>query len=231
MRQSSSRFRKATGWLLSAFLLLVHFSPQAQLLRDLPQTLSVAQGQQAAVEAPFPLCMQIDEAGVAAGASLAESLESGKTTATISILGLLPLREVEIEISDDMRLYPGGQAVGVALHTQGVLVVGTSDLTGAYSPARLAGVKPGDLITEAGGRKLSSTAQLTEIVSASGETPIPLTVRRGESTLALTLEPKRDGQSGDYRIGAWVRDSTAGVGTMSASSFLISMRGNSASPF
>lgn len=217
MRQSSSRFRKATGWLLSAFLLLAHFSPQAQLLRSLPQTLSVAKGQQAAVEAPFPLRMQIDGEGVAADASLSESLEnpSGKTTATISILGLLPLREVEIEISDDMRLYPGGQAVGVALHTQGVLVVGTSDLSGAYSPARLAGVKPGDLITEAGGKKLTSTAQLTEMVAASGETPIPLTVKRGESTLSLTLEPKRDGQSGDYRIGAWVRDSTAGVGTMS----------------
>ena len=140
---------------------------------------------------------------------------AGKSTATISLLGLLPLREVEIDVSDDLRLYPGGQAVGVALHTQGVLVVGTSDLSGAYSPARLAGLKAGDLITEAGGQTLESADQLTEMVAALGDAPLPLTIRRGDGTLRLTLNPKRDGQTGVYRIGAWVRDSTAGVGTLS----------------
>ena len=101
------------------------------------------------------------------------------------------------------------------MHTQGVLVVGTSDLTGAHSPARLAGIQAGDLITEAAGVTLESSAQLLDLIGRGGATPLPLTVRRGESTLRLTLEPKRDGQSGDYRIGAWVRDSTAGIGTLS----------------
>lgn len=218
MRRPPSRFRRATGWLLSAFLLLVYFSPQARFLRALPDTLSVAIGQDAAVEAPFPLSVTMTQTpSVSAGASMDERLEDGEgaSTATISLLGLLPLREVEIDVGDSLRLYPGGQAVGVALHTQGVLVVGTSDLTGAYSPARLAGVKAGDLILEAGGKALESTTDLTELVEAWGEKPIPLTIRRGDSTLSLTLSPKRDGQTGAYRIGAWVRDSTAGVGTLS----------------
>ena len=98
---------------------------------------------------------------------------------------------------------------------KGVLVVGTSDLTGANSPARLAGIKPGDVILAADGRNIESTDDLTAIVAAYGAAPLPLTVQRGESTLSLTLQAKRDGQSGEYRIGAWVRDSTAGVGTMS----------------
>lgn len=218
MRKPPSRLKRATGWLLSAFLLLAYFSPQAQFLRALPDTLSVAVGQSAAVEAPFPLSVTLAQTpSVSAGASMDEHLEDGEgaATATISLLGLLPLREVEIDVGDSLRLYPGGQAVGVALHTRGVLVVGTSDLTGAYSPARLAGIKAGDLILEAGGKSLTGTADLTELVEASGETPIPLTVRRGDSTLSLTLSPKRDGQTGTYRIGAWVRDSTAGVGTLS----------------
>lgn len=219
MRNPPSRLRKTIGWLLSAFLLVVYFSPQAQLLRSLPDTLSVAAGQRAALEAPFPLRLSMEE-NVSAGASLDEGLDEdastpGSTTATISLLGLFPLREVEIDVSDDLRLYPGGQAVGVAMHTRGVLVVGTSDLTGAYSPARLAGVKAGDVITAADGQALESTAQLTTLVAARGDAPIPLTVKRGESELSLTLTPKRDGQTGTYRIGAWVRDSTAGVGTMS----------------
>ena len=206
----SSRHRKAAGWLLSALVLVLHFSPQAQLLRTLPDTLSIARGQPAALEAPYPLTLQVTDAST----SMDETFSSG-STATISLFGLLPLREVDIEIADDLRLYPGGQAVGVALHTQGVLVVGTSDLTGAHSPARTAGVKPGDVITEADGRPVNSSDELTALVEASGEAPLPLTILRGENVLHLTLTPRRDGQSGKTRIGAWVRDSTAGVGTLS----------------
>ena len=221
--RSQSRLKKTTGWLLSAFLLLLYFSPQAELLRTLPDTLNVAMGQRAVIDTAFPLSVNVREGDVQAISSLDEGLEGvelvagerGKSTATISLFGLRPLREVEIDVSDDLRLYPGGQAVGVALHTQGVLVVGTSDLSDAFSPARLAGLKAGDLITEVNGRSLDGTSQLTELVAASGEKPLPLTVRRGDSTLSLTLEPRRDGQTGTYRIGAWVRDSTAGVGTMS----------------
>jgi len=53
------------------------------------------------------------------------------------------------------------------------------------------------------------------MVAAFGGAPLPLTIVRGDATLHLTLQAKRDGQSGDFRIGAWVRDSTAGVGTLS----------------
>ncbi len=200
-----------TGLILSALVMATYFSPQAQLLRTLPQTLSIARGQPAALEAPYPLTMDV----ASAAASSDERLDESKATATISLFGLFPLREVEIEIADDLRLYPGGQAVGVAMNTAGVLVVGTSDLTGANSPARLAGIKPGDVITEAGGQAIASTDELTAVVEAAGDAPIPFTVVRNESTLQLSLTPKRDGQSGRYRIGAWVRDSTAGVGTLS----------------
>lgn len=208
MRKASSRKRRLTGWVLSLLILTVYFSPQAQLLRSLPDHFSVSQGQLADLTLPAPFHISM-----AASSSADETL--GGTTATISLFGLLPLREVDVRIADDLRLYPGGQAVGVALRTKGVLVVGTSDLTGASSPARLAGVKPGDVILEADGQPVANTDELTKKVAAYGGAPMPLTIQRGEDTLSLTLLPKRDGQSGEFRIGAWVRDSTAGVGTLS----------------
>ncbi len=214
----SRRLRKATGWLLSALLLMIHFSPQATLLRTLPDTLSIAKGQQLNLTAAYPLVFQLEGASVAADASTDQTLSSaaeGPSKATISLFGVFPLKEMTVDIREDLRLYPGGQAVGVALHTQGVLVVGTSDLTGFHSPARLAGIKPGDLITQIAGKAVSSSDELTQLVKDCGGAALPVTVRRGANTLSLSLTPQKDAQSGAYRIGAWVRDSTAGVGTLS----------------
>lgn len=214
--RKTSRVKHAVGWLLSVVWVALCLSPQAQLLFHLPDSFHLAAGQDLSLQVPYPLTLTMQEAGVAANASQDQQLSDEKSdTATISLFGLFPLRDVKVDISDEMRLYPGGQAVGVALHTDGLLVVGTSDLSGAYSPARIAGIRAGDLITAANGKSLSRTEELTALVAAAGERPIPLTVKRGDSVLSLTLTPKKDAQTGDYRIGAWVRDSTAGVGTMS----------------
>ena len=214
----STRARRVTAWLLSALLLMVHFSPQAALLRSLPDTLSIATGQNVNLSSTFPLKIDLQGVTLPADANAGQTLsqvDPTAATATVSLFGLLPIREVPIDIQDDLILYPGGQAVGVALHTKGVLVVGTSDLTNFSSPARLAGIKPGDLITQIAGKPVESTDSLTQQVEACGGQPLPLTIQRGENTFSLTLTPQKDAQSGQYRMGAWVRDSTAGVGTLS----------------
>ena len=217
MRQSS-RARRLTGWLLSALLLAVHFSPQAALLRTLPDTLSIAPGQQVVLPDLFPLQIALEGASLPAGSSTDQTLGNSSaqpSKATVSLFGIIPLREAQVTVRDDLILFPGGQTVGVALRTSGVLVVGTSDLSGGISPARLAGLKPGDLITQIAGEPIAGTDALTRLVAARGSQPLPMTVQRGENTLQLTLTPHRDENSGAYRIGAWVRDSTAGVGTLS----------------
>lgn len=219
------RVRKIIGIVLSALVVLGYVSPPATFLRGLPETMTLALGQEAVVNGGFPLSISVKQGDVQALSSMDESLggtrlkagSQGKSTATINLFGLLPLKDVEIDVQDELRLYPGGQAVGVALYTQGVLVVGTSDLSGGegQSPARLAGLKAGDVITRVNGETLQGTAQLQNLLNASGDKPLPLTVKRGDSLLELILSPQRDRQSGLYRIGAWVRDSTAGVGTLS----------------
>ena len=64
--RSQSRLKKTTGWLLSAFLLLLYFSPQAELLRTLPDTLNVAMGQRAVIDTAFPLSVNVREGDVQA---------------------------------------------------------------------------------------------------------------------------------------------------------------------
>ena len=85
MRKASTRARRTVGWLLCALVLTVYFSPQAQLLRTLPGTLSVAHGQSAVLDAPFPLTMEIAQAGSSTAESLSQVDARAQTsTATIS---------------------------------------------------------------------------------------------------------------------------------------------------
>ena len=110
-------------------------------------------------------------------------------------------------------LIPGGKAVGIAIETEGVVLVGTSDLGVVASPARLAGLKPGDVITEVNGVPVRSAEELTALLTA-GEAAEIRFIRDGEADV-LEVVPAEDPRDGAAKLGAWVRSSTAGVGTLS----------------
>ncbi len=219
----AGRLRKAIGVILSLLLLAGYYSPTGQAIGAMPGTLSLARGQSIALQSGFPFRISVQSGDVQVLASQDESLvsvqagQSGHSRLGVSLFGLLPIRDVEVRVADDTVLIPGGQAVGVAMQTKGVLVVGTSDLSGKQgaSPARLAGVRSGDLILAVDGVDVTDTDQFVELMGRYAGKPLPLTVQRGDLQLQLALSPVRDEQSGAYRIGAWVRDSTAGVGTLS----------------
>jgi len=111
------------------------------------------------------------------------------------------------------RLIPGGMALGVALKTQGVMVVGLSDLASAPSPGRLGGVAPGDVILSVNGEAVSDAPSLSRLIEAGGGKPAALSLLRNGKPLTLTVTPAHE--AGAFRLGLWVRDSTAGVGTLS----------------
>ena len=53
-----------------------------------------------------------------------------------------------------------------------------------------------------------------EVLLENGEKPINLTIGRGEKNFSICVQPQIEKHSGQYKIGAWVRDSAAGVGTV-----------------
>jgi len=106
-------------------------------------------------------------------------------------------------------LVPGGQAVGVAIRTQGVLVVGLSDGAGVK-----AGLRAGDVLISVNGRPLDSADVLTETVNAAAGQPLSIVLERDGKQHTHLATPQYDESSQSYRLGVWVRDSTAGVGTM-----------------
>ncbi|PRR82973.1 SpoIVB peptidase precursor [Clostridium vincentii] len=135
----------------------------------------------------------------------------------MSIFGVIPVKSVLVKKVDNIEVIPGGNSIGVRLSSNGVLVVGHSEVVvnneKIESPAKDAGVEIGDLITKANGKKIETSVQLIESVKKSNTGILKLEITRNNENIlkeVKLLEEEEDG----YKVGLWVRDSTAGVGTM-----------------
>ncbi|MDS0527865.1 SpoIVB peptidase [Clostridium sp. SHJSY1] len=132
-------------------------------------------------------------------------------------LDVFKVKSVSARKVDDIEVIPGGNSIGVKLSAEGVLVVGHSDVIvnneKKESPAKVAGIEVGDLIVKVNGEKIEKSKDLIEKVKKSKSNKLELEIIRAGINVkkeVVLLEEKNDG----YKIGLWVRDSTAGVGTM-----------------
>lgn len=217
-----STLKRASGLVLSFFLALSWFSPMQETLRTLPGNIALTQGQArtlylgglTATGDALTVTSSEDETLAAVGAVNVVSETSGTSELLLSLFGI-PLRRVEVEVSPEKRLIPGGQALGVAMRTDGVLVVGVSEVADGISPAKDSGLKAGDVIRSINGTAVETADALTDLISAAGSSPVTIDFLRGSASMSVTLTPILDEATGTVRLGAWVRDSTAGVGTLS----------------
>jgi len=121
--------------------------------------------------------------------------------------------------NQEITVYPGGQPIGVKLNTKGVLVVALSDINGANdkvpSPAANAGVQIGDSIIKINDIEINSAEDLSRLVNKGKNSELILKLQRKNSDLfEIKVKPTLDSSDGKQKIGLWVRDSTAGVGTL-----------------
>ena len=136
----------------------------------------------------------------------------------LKLLGLINIKPVSVQVVDRRVVALCGTPFGIRMVTDGVMVVGTGAVTDcnsrAVSPAQTAGIQEGDIILSINGEKISSKKQLTKLVESSAGQPLSLVVRRGEQLTSLHLSPVRSSLDNSYHLGLWVRDSSAGIGTM-----------------
>lgn len=212
---------KKRKWMLgtAAAVALVLGSPQVQAIGELPDKVSLTAGSNTILSFALPVSARLESGDTQAtltkmedGVEICAGGETGTAKLFLRLLGLVPVKQVDVEVSDELRLIPGGKSVGIAIETEGLMVVGASDLGNSASPARRAGLKPGDIITQVNGQDVRTAEEFAAQLHP-GETEV-LTVRRGDETIELQLVPGRDPRDGSTRIGAWVRSSTAGVGTL-----------------
>ncbi len=116
------------------------------------------------------------------------------------------------------RLIPGGNAFGVKMYTRGVWIVGFSDVLGKQGskscPAKDCGLLVGDVILAVNGINVNTADELTRMIESCGGNALRLSVNRGKNGLSLDLVPVKSDFDGVYRAGFWIRDNTAGIGTV-----------------
>lgn len=145
-------------------------------------------------------------------------IDEGNTNLQIRLLGLIPIKNYNVDVVDRPMLIPGGNAIGVRMNTKGVLVVAVTDVIdidgNRKSPAREAGLKVGDSIIEIDGEKIVSSEQVVELLNEAKNKEVELKIMRNKSEFTTVTKPIQCLQDNAYRLGIWVRDKTSGIGTM-----------------
>ncbi len=142
--------------------------------------------------------------------------ERGSYQIPCSLLGMIPLKEVQVQTVEDKWVSVCGASVGLYMETQGVLVVDTGEITDmeglVENPAENI-VKPGDYILEVNGTPIGGKRELIEKIQTSQGEAMELLVNREGEEIPLSLEPVMTPEQ-EYKLGIWVRDNTQGIGTL-----------------
>ena len=147
---------------------------------------------------------------------------SGKDNTTNKTLKLnlfenIFVKNIKVSILPKTTVIPVGKVAGVKLYTDGVLVVGMSEIEGIdakrYKPYQNTGIQEGDSIISINQNTISSTDELIETVNRSEGKEIKVKYLHEEETKECSITPVKTGEN-EYKLGLWVRDSAAGVGTV-----------------
>ncbi len=142
---------------------------------------------------------------------------AGKKTAKISLFENIFLKDVNIDVLPKTKVIPVGNIAGIKLYTSGVLVVGMSEIKGIdnkkYKPYENTGIVEGDTIISINNAKIETTEELIEKVNSCNGNEVELQYIHNKKTLQCSIKPVQTSVT-EYKLGLWVRDSAAGVGTV-----------------
>ncbi len=140
-------------------------------------------------------------------------LKEGCYNVSLKIGDAFAFRKVKLNVSESKSLYASGNLIGLRIFNKGLIVTKLSPIKNGNSsvcPAYEAGIQCGDIIIKINGIQPKSNEEVAGLLRKNSE----ITLLRKGKTKTVKITPVTDESDGTLKIGIWVRDSTAGVGTM-----------------
>lgn len=140
----------------------------------------------------------------------------GSYQAELKLFGVIPYKKLKLDVIKEQKVMPAGNAVGIYLESQGIMVLGTTEVQGkdgfVYHPAQDI-LREGDYLLSVNGEPAESIKKVSELIQENKDKKMTLQLQRGDNKIQVKLEPVCT-EEGKYQIGAWLREDTEGIGTM-----------------
>ncbi|MBO5937422.1 MAG: SpoIVB peptidase [Clostridia bacterium] len=144
-------------------------------------------------------------------------VREGKYNVSVNLFNAIPVKNSSLTVSNRHYVVPSGEIFGLRLFTEGVLIIRTEAVdaqTGSVSPCDMAGLKKGDVILKVDGKEVVSSNALSEILSKGDKTSFRIEYERNGKKHNTVLNTYYSVSQCKYKAGMWIRDSAAGIGTM-----------------
>lgn len=203
--------------LLVFFLLIIYI--YTLVISNIPNKLVIFEGESINMKTLIGMNIKSKENTIETASTNGNKISEqiGKRTLEVSFLDTVKLKDIDVNVLPRTTIIPVGNIAGVKLYTSGVLVVGMSEIEGndskKYKPYENTGIKEGDTIIKIDDKQISTTEDLIKTVNMSNGQDIKVKFIHQEETKECSMTPVKTNKS-EYKLGLWVRDSAAGVGTV-----------------
>ena len=203
-----------TIFFMALFIDIAVFGSLIYLNQNISEDYKIKKGETLTINTPVPVT------AVYNGTELSEKhteKAKDKLDVRLKMFGIIPLSRVSVEVVDQQQVAVLGTPFGMKIYTKGVLVTDMSAVKTEYgerNPAKDGGIKTGDYITTVNGKKITTNEDLIKIVEDSKGEKMEFKINRNNKSVTLYVTAVKSSETDTYKIGLWVRDSSAGIGTL-----------------
>lgn len=216
MKKYSYRKLLIILFMLNLFAITVFYIKYCK--SQLPNTIHIKKGEKISLCYNIPASATINNQKIKLNRTfIFQKCISGQYEMKTSLFGAIPLKKIKVKVVDGQKVIPSGQVVGIYVETNGLLVIDTDGFTGEngvdHAPSKNK-LYRGDYIKKIDGADVLSKKQFIEKINQSNGNSVTLTVSRRSKVLKIKIKPEFSKTDHMYKIGAWIRDNTQGIGTM-----------------
>ncbi|MCQ4794422.1 SpoIVB peptidase [Anaerofustis stercorihominis] len=146
------------------------------------------------------------------------SSSAGKYKLKAKLFGIVPINNYNINVYPNVKLHPSGNLVGVSMNTKGAIAVQFQSIIDVNDnevcPAKDAGIKMGDIIVKINDKKVYNAKEVISELNKLSHKELSMVIKRENTEENIKITPVKAKKDNKYKIGVWVRDSVAGIGTL-----------------